>query len=62
MVEIALALAEVVDTELAWAELVDTSLAFTELVVTDALVNVEVKMTFTLKVSEFIDDFASKSK
>ncbi len=51
MVEIALALAEAVDTELAWAEVVDTSLAFTELVVTDALVNVEVKMTFTLKVS-----------
>jgi hypothetical protein len=51
VVEIALALAEAVDTELAWAEVVDTSLAFTELVVTDALVNVEVKMTFTLKVS-----------
>ena len=62
MVDTALALAKLVDTALAWAEVVDTALASTEMVIADALVNVEVKMTFTLKVSYAIGNFATKSK
>ena len=41
-------------------ELVDTAPAYTDVVV--ALLNVEVKMTFTVKVTLLVTDVATKSK
>ena len=41
---------------------VTDALASTELVVADALANVEVKMTFTLKVNFLAGDVATRSK
>ena len=62
MVDTALAWAKLVETALVWAEVVDTALASTEMVVADALVNVEVKMTFTLKVTLLVGDVTTRSK